>query len=65
MSLPELSKEDLRKLLEYFSVPPKRGREDYPDIKKQMREACKKYGIEIPYWLKEEQKSLIDQSEEK
>jgi len=48
-----LTKDDLVALLEYFSVPPRRLIIDYQTVKKQMRDACRKYEVEIPDWLKE------------
>jgi hypothetical protein len=47
------SKDDLEALMGYFSVPPRRLRPDYKEIEKIMRDACKKFNVEIPYWMKE------------
>jgi len=54
MKIEIKSKDELELLLDYFSTPPNRLLPNYNEIEEEMREACKEFGIEIPYWLKGE-----------
>jgi hypothetical protein len=50
-----MTKDNLEQLLEQYANPAMRRANSsiWKPLARQMREDCKKYGIEIPYWLEE------------